>query len=115
MGCAMADTSAPEMSAVAVPTEDVRTYWLTNFLSPYGDVHWERIRAHAKHSRTGRSAEQMTPDDGAWFAVLTEEVGEVARALCDRQPLDELRGELVQVAAMACAWISAIDRVRDGQ
>jgi hypothetical protein len=40
-------------------------------------------------------------------AVLTEEVGEVARAVLDRKPGD-LRGELVQVAAVACAWLEGM-------
>lgn len=92
------------------PNDDLRTYWLTNFLPPYGDVHLERIRANQKHASSGRSAEQLAPRDGAWLPILTEELGEVARAICDREPLHELRSELVQVAAMACAWISAIDR-----
>ncbi len=41
-------------------------------------------------------------------AVLTEEVGEVARAVLDRKPGD-LRDELVQVAAVACAWLQGME------
>ena len=55
-------------------------------------------------------------DDPAWSSacsgkrmiVLTEEVGEVARAILD-EPKCRLREELVQVAAVAVKWIQAID------
>lgn len=43
------------------------------------------------------------------LAVLTEEVGEVARALLDCESPERLRAELVQVAAVAVAWAEAID------
>lgn len=84
---------------------------------PYGDVHRERIRAHTKHDVNGGSMERKLWDDPAWLPVLTEELGEVARELCERElgnvnashHVQSLREELVQVAAMACAWISAID------
>jgi hypothetical protein len=49
------------------------------------------------------------------LAILVEEVGEVARELCDaradgREPGTNLRVELVQVAAVALAWIEGLDR-----
>ncbi len=75
----------------------------------YGDFHRERIRAHEKHAPRGKSCEQMDWTDRDWLPVLTEEVGEVARALCDREPSGRLREELVQVGAMAAAWINSID------
>jgi hypothetical protein len=40
-------------------------------------------------------------------AVLTEECGEVARAVLERDN-DQLRRELVQVAAVAVAWLEAL-------
>ena len=46
-----------------------------------------------------------------WLAILVEEVGEAARAsLANKSdgPQD-LRAELVQVAAVAVAWIETID------
>ena len=62
-----------------------------------------------------------------WLAILTEEVGEAAKALLENfnsPPLpskygDEardpagLRSELIQVAAVATAWVEAIDRAYD--
>ena len=41
-------------------------------------------------------------------AVLTEEVGEVARAVLEVD-LEHLRRELVQVAAVAVAWLEGMD------
>jgi NTP pyrophosphatase (non-canonical NTP hydrolase) len=85
---------------------------------PYSDVHRERIRAHEKHKdKPGGSMEQHDFDDADWFPVLTEEVGEVAKVINDHRHgviddasrIAELRGELVQVAAMAIAWIDSID------
>lgn len=47
------------------------------------------------------------------LAVLAEEFGEVSRAVCEREwggkGLDELRAELIQVAAVAVAWVEGLD------
>lgn len=43
----------------------------------------------------------------AKYCVLAEEVGEVARALNDGNP-DNLKDELVQVAAVCLAWLEAL-------
>jgi hypothetical protein len=85
----------------------------------YADIHFERIRAHNKHDGNGQSMERKTWNDPAWLSVLVEEMGEVARVLCeqrhgtyghmDRDAMIALREELVQVAAMTVAWIDAID------
>ncbi len=42
------------------------------------------------------------------LAVLTEEVGEVARAINDEQRKARLKRELVQVAATAVAWLEVL-------
>jgi hypothetical protein len=77
--------------------------------SPYDEVHRERIRAHEKHGAKGNSREQADWHDKEWLPILMEEVGEAAHCLTyDANPV-ELREELVQVAAMAIAWIEAID------
>lgn len=46
-------------------------------------------------------------------AVLAEECGEVSRAVLDHAPLVQLRAELVQVAAVAVAWLEALDCVAE--
>ena len=75
----------------------------------YQAIAAERLRAHLKHDNNGMSMERSEWYSPRWLPVLVEEVGEVARVLCDdgfecREKLEE---ELIQVAAMACAWIDA--------
>lgn len=88
----------------------------------YHEVHAERVRAHIKHGEAGNSREDAHWANAEWLPILTEELGEVAHELTydvavGLGQLDgeagvkaRLRKELVQVAAMACAWIDAIDR-----
>lgn len=83
-----------------------------NVSTVYRDVHAERERAHAKHGAQGNSREQAHWTNAEWLPILVEEVGEVAHLLTYDWAGDikvEMRKELVQVAAMACAWIDAID------
>lgn len=86
--------------------------------SPYHFVHRERVAAHEKHAdKPGGSMEMKCFDNESWSDVLMEEMGEVSRVRNDLRhglhtPLEAkslLRAELIQVAAMACAWIQAID------
>lgn len=89
--------------------------------STLAEVAAERRRAYAKHGVA--STEAMARLDGRRLAVLMEEVGEVARVISefamanrpgvrnipDPEPyLQQIRGELIQVAAMAVAWADAI-------
>ena len=63
---------------------------------------WGRIHewGHGDCSSPGMAPEiKMT--------VLAEEFGEVARAVLDRKPGD-LRTELIQVAAVAVAWLEGL-------
>lgn len=56
-------------------------------------------------------------DPGVKLAILTEEVGEVAKEVYERSVFDsddedpdtKLRTELVQVAAVAVAWLEALE------
>lgn len=50
--------------------------------------------------------DQAFRSGGAWLAILAEEFAEVAA----ETSRDELRAELVQVAAVAVQWVEAIDR-----
>lgn len=79
----------------------------------------ERERQEAKF--TGWSVASDALNDNERLAILTEEVGEVARELCERlgkcrSPMQieaseaMLRRELVQTAAVCVAWIEALDR-----
>lgn len=83
---------------------------------PYSDMHRERIRAHDKHAANGGSMEVKPWTHSVWLAVLTEEIGEVARVICDRELgllIDtearmRLTEELTQVGAMTAAWLDAL-------
>lgn len=47
-------------------------------------------------------------DDKTWLTILIEEVGETAMAMLDHD--GTTREELIQVAAVALAWLECIDR-----
>lgn len=66
----------------------------------------EVIRAQAKH-KTRTPINPLLPW-GQKLAILVEEVGEVATA-ASREAPTELVGELLQVAAMAAAWVESIE------
>ena len=78
------------------------------------DVARERVRQDVKHLQKDfpyNCADPHAPEEYK-LAVLGEEVGEVSRAILAAkygQP-DEvnLREELIQVAAVACAWAEAL-------
>jgi NTP pyrophosphatase (non-canonical NTP hydrolase) len=77
----------------------------------YESIDAERERQSDKwagrhHWGTGDcSSSQVPPIVKA--AVLSEESGEVARAVLDGDP-SQLRAELVQVAAVAVAWLESL-------
>lgn len=74
------------------------------------DAQAERIRAHVKHVGTpAGSREQRPHDDPLWLPIIMEEVGEMARALNDGEPLGRVRAEAIQVAAMALAYADALE------
>jgi len=60
---------------------------------------------YADHARKWREA-AFGSGYGTWADVLAEEVAE---ANAERDPV-KLRAELLQVAAVAVAWVEAIDR-----
>lgn len=78
---------------------------------PYSDIHIERVRAHMKHGAKGNSRENAKWTDKEWLPILMEELGEVAHCLTydSNETVVDLRKKLVQVAAMAVAWIESID------
>lgn len=80
----------------------------------------EQLKAEGRFSHTCADAEM--PDSEA-LAVLTEEVGEVARAILESgrgraRSYDvlgrELQKELIQVAAVAVAWAEKLQKFGPG-
>lgn len=69
------------------------------------DVFTERerqVRLHGDHTPADPGMDPCMK-----LAILMEEVGEVARELCDG-PTRNLRVELIQVAAVAVAWAESL-------
>ena len=85
----------------------------------FDEARKERERAHAKHG--DKSMESWAADDYARLAILTEEIGEVARefneASLGSRPIafGALRTELIQVCAMAGAWADACEIEEDNE
>lgn len=56
-----------------------------------------------------------------WLAILSEEVGELAKEVNEQHwrerpdSLMKLRAELVQVAAVAVAWLECLDRAKQAE
>jgi NTP pyrophosphatase (non-canonical NTP hydrolase) len=73
----------------------------------YREVLNARRNAHRKHGEN--SIESQPSDSPRWMAILAEELGEVAHCLTYDGPHDELRAELIDVLAVASAWVCAID------
>ena len=71
----------------------------------FWEVDYERDRQDAKW---GGIPGVERRDDHTYPAVLTEEVGEACQAWLERDTR-ALREELVQVAAVAVAWIEELD------
>lgn len=61
-------------------------------------IRQERSNQDVWHKTSGHS-------DSVWLAVLVEEVGEVAKAMHEEASRTDLIDELVQVAAVAVAWL----------
>lgn len=94
-------------------------------MTDWTEIEQARAKAHAKHGEN--SIEGMTADDPRWLSVLAEEGGEVSEAtllawnallqarigrVAHEQTYDatgDLRGELVDVLAVASAWLDALD------
>lgn len=51
---------------------------------------------------------QLSDGDVSWAAILAEEIGEALQA----RSIEELKAELIQVAAVAAAWVEALKRRR---
>ena len=58
-------------------------------------------------------------DDSTWSMILMEEVGEVAKSIVDSMQkgdrennLVELKKEIIQVAAVAVAWLECIESTK---
>jgi hypothetical protein len=78
----------------------------------YAAIDAERTRQAAKwngeHAWGSGDCSSRAVDEAVKSTVLTEECGEVARAVLDARH-EDMRRELIQVAAVAVAWLEAFD------
>jgi hypothetical protein len=75
----------------------------------FDDVMDERARQEALHP--GDTCWELGKPDREKWAVFASEVQEVWDALFNNEPRANLRAELIQVAAVAVAWVQALDRL----
>lgn len=68
----------------------------------------QATKFYGKHVWGYGDCSSIGVEDIIKVAVLSEECGEVARAVLDELDDSELIAELVQVAAIACAWLEAL-------
>lgn len=73
----------------------------------------ERQRELIEAGRIPHACEDPDTPDGYKLAVLAEEFGEVAKALNEGAYPADLREELIQVAAVAVAWVEGLDAVAE--
>ena len=73
----------------------------------YQEIERERIRQDALHGQP--RPDQHRHGHYTWNAILSEETGEVSRALLDDDTA-ALRKELIQTAAVITAWVEFIDQ-----
>lgn len=82
-----------------------------NRIDIYQEINSERMRQRNKwsglHDWGTGDASSIGVEPITKVAVLTEEVGEVARAVLELDDA-QLRTELIQVAAVAVAWLEAM-------
>lgn len=72
------------------------------------DSLWDEImRERARQDRKFGCQRKLA--DVEWLPILVEEVGEVAKAINDRDSA-QMRKELVEVCASALVWLECIDR-----
>lgn len=96
----MRSTPQPEPSSLTAARDPGKTrYWILK------DVGEERDRQDRKWGGVPGIDRR---DDHTYAAVLSEEVGEACKAWLEREPAD-LREELIQVAAVAVAWVEELD------
>lgn len=53
---------------------------------------------------------EQNHDDLPWLAILTEEFGEVGKAIVEGADQDKIKEELVQVGAVVFAWLECLNR-----
>jgi hypothetical protein len=75
------------------------------------EIDIERWRQDLKFPGQWARARALGQDgmpDGLKLCILGEEFGEVCKAIIEGQPVEHLKMELVQVAAVCVAWLEGL-------
>ena len=72
-----------------------------------------RNQVAAERQRQLEKWGQQFHDNPIWLAILTEEVGEVAKAILENDG-DQCMDELVQIVAVIETWVESLDRIEKG-
>lgn len=67
------------------------------------------IEVTQERARQTRKWGEQNHDNERWLAILAEEFGEIAKEVVEGDEEQQLP-ELIQLAAVAVAWIECIDR-----
>jgi len=62
-----------------------------------------------ERGRQDRKWGEQNHNDLYWLGILTEELGEVAKAIIQNDP-EQAHKELVEVGAVALAWLECVER-----
>ena len=68
---------------------------------------FELIRAE-REAQDVKWGDQSGNSQGRWLVIMMERLGELARVLLN-STLEDARSELIQVAAVAVAWLEALE------
>ena len=99
--CCSSYKKAPATGDFFMPG-DLKPYMESYFATVVHEIQLERARQDNKWGR-GRSLSNWH-----WLAILMEEAGEVAKDMLQEHALASMHMELVQVAAVAVAWLEDI-------
>ena len=77
----------------------------------YYDIDLERVRQKAIHG--DNTPDNMERDPYRFLCVLVEEVGEVARGIWENDSDEDLHNEIIQVAAVAVAYLEGVDAANE--
>lgn len=100
----------PSDARLSAMWEQLRQIDKWGFQHHYDGTGGRNARKNADNARLICDAEHKA-GNGTWRTILLEEVYE---ALAEKPDSDELRTELVQVAAVALSWIDDIDSRHQG-
>ena len=70
---------------------------------------FEQINEHRKFQDEKFGAENKANTPYRWLTIATEEFGEVAKAILDGEPKENLKKELIQLAAVCVQWLEKME------